>query len=178
MVAANRLAKDAQGAGDAAVNLALRALGKSDGDLAKQDLAAAQGAEAQLKFGKDRFDYVRTDALFKKRGIQASQEKTLSVAKQHEYVTYLSVVANYPDAQALLDSPGVNLNASSGDSNATLKLSVEKVSGLEQRQFEPVTSSRSAGTSRPAASSLDERQLRRFRHRARTPGDVCYQCMD
>lgn len=135
-VSAIRLAKDAQGAGDAAVNLALRALGKTNNDLAQQDLASAQGVQAQLKFDKERLDYVRTDALLKKLGIQASQETTLSVAQQREYVTYLSVVANNPDAQALLGSSGVKLTANSGQSNATLKLSVEKVLGLEQRLFD------------------------------------------
>lgn len=130
---ANRLAKDAQNVSDVTVDLALRAMKSPNDAGAKVDLATAQSLSAQLNYDKSRLDYIRADALLKKLGIHASEEETLSVAKQRGYVTYLTVVANNPDAQALLGSPGVKLNASSGASTATLKLSAEKVLGLQER---------------------------------------------
>ena len=154
---ASRLANDAKSVNDVAVDLALRAMKNPDphSPAAKADLATAQDLAAQLSADKTRLDYLRTDALLKKLGIHATEDETLSVAKQRDYVSYLSVVADNPDAQALLGAPGVKLLANSGESTATLKLSAAKVMGLQERLIDVTISAPTTKSQTFIAKSLD-----------------------
>jgi hypothetical protein len=147
---AQRLAKEARDASDFAIAQGLRAESKGDRSLYAQDMATANASTAQLNALSARIDHYRSDALLARLGLDAaSDEQKLSVAQQREYVTFLSVLDENPDAQALLGAPGVTLKADSGDTDATLKLSMDRVVGLQTRLVDltltaPVTKNRTS----------------------------------
>lgn len=153
---AERLAKDAQSASQVAGALTLRAQSRTTESLEKQDLASVRAMMVQLESDKQRVEYARTESLLNKLNIKATVEQKISVAKEREdYIELMTVVANNPDAQAIIGSPGIKLTAESGESNATLKLSLDRLFGGTQRTFDLTLTAPATKNRTSLANTLD-----------------------